>query len=258
MTAKDRSLFEPVQIFPKGSPIHHTKARANPSDTGHQPENWQRVSMFFASLHQKLRVGGPPTGAVHRDGSFLLCIVTGASVCCGRCTSSLATLRRHFLRAVAAIVFYVRVAAAASASCRGTSQQNSALQMFLQLLRRHVSRPVVAGVYPFLKDVVASQYVCSRGADNPSSIPLSFFLGSDFCSPFECIVVAQFGWRRFRFTLHQVSVLFSPGGRAEPRSWHQTFCRGTSQRRLCRQQKCRSTPPQRRANSLRDGRSVSS
>ena len=125
-----------------------------------------------------LRVGRPPTGSVHRDGSFFLCIVTGASVCCGRCTSSLvlysqmgATLRRHFLRAVAAAVFYVHVAAATSAPCRGTSQQNIAFQIFLQLqtLRRHVSRPVAAGVYLSLKDVAASQYVCSRSADNLSS-----------------------------------------------------------------------------------------
>ena len=117
--------------------------------------------MFFGSLHQKLRVGGPPTGSLHRDGSFFLCIVTGASVCCERCTSSLATLRRLVLRAVAAAVFFVLVAAATSASCRGTSQQNIAFQMFLQLqtLRRHVSRLVAAGVYPSLKDVAASQYV---------------------------------------------------------------------------------------------------
>ena len=44
---------------------------------------------------------------------------------------------------------------ATSALCRGTGQQNIAFQMFLQLLtlRRQVSRPVAAGVYPFLKDV---------------------------------------------------------------------------------------------------------
>ena len=44
--------------------------------------------------------------------------------------------------------FFVHVAAATLASCRGTSQQNILFQMFLQLqtLRRHVSRPVAAGV----------------------------------------------------------------------------------------------------------------
>ena len=95
---------------------------------------------------------------MHRDG------------CCGRCTSSLvlysqtgATWRRHFLRAVAAAAFFVHVAAATSASCRGTSQQNITLQ------RRLLSRPVAAGVSLCLKDVAASQYVCSRGADNQRS-----------------------------------------------------------------------------------------
>ena len=40
--------------------------------------------------------------------------------------------------------------------------------MFLQLqtLRRHVSRPFAAGVSLSLKDVAASQYVCSRRADD--------------------------------------------------------------------------------------------
>ena len=125
-------VFEPVQIFPKGSPFPPHEGSSQPPDIGHQPENWQHVPMFcfFGSLHQKLRVGGPPTGSVHRDGSFFLCIVTGASVCCGRCTSSLETLRRHFFTRC---VFYVHVAAATSVSCRGTSQQNIAFQMFLQL-----------------------------------------------------------------------------------------------------------------------------
>ena len=163
-------------VHPEGVTYTPHEGSSQPPDTGEQPENWQRVSMFFGSLHQKLRVGLPPTGSVHRDGSVFLCIVTGASVCCERCTSSLATLRRHFLRAVASAVFFVFVAAATSASCRGTSQQKIAFQMFLQLqtLRRHVTRLVAAGVYPSLKDVAASQYVCSRGADNLSSISLRF------------------------------------------------------------------------------------
>ena len=93
-------------VHPEGVTYTPHEGSSQPPDTGDQPENWQRVSMFFGSLHQKLRVGGPPTGSVHRDGSVFLCIVTGASVCCERCTSSLATLRRHFLRAVAAAVFF--------------------------------------------------------------------------------------------------------------------------------------------------------
>ena len=140
--------------------------------------------------------------------------MTGASVCCGRCTSSLvlysqtgATLRRHYLRAVAAAVFCVHVAAATSASCRGTSQQNIAFQMFLQLqtLRLRVSRPVAAGVCVSLKDVAASQYVCSRDADNLSSYVSSF--GSDLSS--TC-----FGWCYGRCRLHQG--LRSPVGECLP------------------------------------------
>ena len=63
---------------------------------------------------------------------------------------------------------FVHIAAATSALCRGTSQQNIAFQMFLQIqtLRRQVSRPVAAGVSPSPQDVAAPQYVCSGGADN--------------------------------------------------------------------------------------------
>ena len=99
-------------VHPEGVTYTPHEGSSQPPDTGHQPENWQRVSMFFGSLHQKPRVGGPPTRSVHRGGSFFLCIVTVASVCCERCTSSLATLRRRFRRAVAAAVFFVLVAAA--------------------------------------------------------------------------------------------------------------------------------------------------
>ena len=60
------------------------------------------------------------------------------------------TFRGHFLRAVAAAVSSSTIAAATSALCRGTSQQNIAFQMFLQLqtLWRLVSRHVAAGVSP--------------------------------------------------------------------------------------------------------------
>ena len=69
------------------------------------------------------------------------------------------TLRRHFLRAVAAAAFLVLVAAATSASCRGISQQNIAFQMFLQLqaLRRPLSRPVAAALWHFIHLVFISQ-----------------------------------------------------------------------------------------------------
>ena len=54
----------------------------------------------------------------------------------------------HQRRAVAGCRVFVHVAAATLASCRGTSQQNIPFLMSLQLqtLRRHVSRPVAAGV----------------------------------------------------------------------------------------------------------------
>ena len=63
---------------------------------------------------------------------------------------------------------FVHIAAATSALCRGTSQQDIAFQMFLQLqtLWRLVSRPCRGRRVSFSTDVAASQYVCSRGADN--------------------------------------------------------------------------------------------
>ena len=45
----------------------------------------------------------------------------------------------------------------------------------LPTLRRQVSRPVAAGVSLSQKDVAASLYVCSRGADNASSIYFMIF-----------------------------------------------------------------------------------
>ena len=41
-------------------------------------------------------------------------------------------------------------------------------------LRRHISRPVAAGVHPSLEDVAASKYVCSCGAATLSSHDSSF------------------------------------------------------------------------------------
>ena len=40
-------VLEPVQIIPKGSPVPHAKAPANPLNIGHHPENWSDVSMFW-------------------------------------------------------------------------------------------------------------------------------------------------------------------------------------------------------------------
>ena len=43
-------FFEPVKFILKGSPIPHAKAPANPLNTGHHPENWKDVSMFWFSV----------------------------------------------------------------------------------------------------------------------------------------------------------------------------------------------------------------
>ena len=126
---------------------------------------------------------------------FFGCSVTwSARRCLGRLTVSVletGTLSTNTVKTA----LYVLVAAATSASCRGTSQQNITFQMFLRLqkLCRNVSRPVAALVYPSLKDVAASQCVCSRGADNLSSFVSSF--GSDLSS--SC-----FGWCYGRCRLH--------------------------------------------------------
>ena len=71
-----------------------------------------------------------------------------------------ATLRRHLLRAVAAAVFLVLVAAATSASAAQASRTS------LFQLRRHVSRPVGRCVSLSLKDVAVSQNVCSCGEEH--------------------------------------------------------------------------------------------
>ena len=73
-----------------------------------------------------------------------------------------------FSSLVAAAVFYVFVAAATSASCRGTSQQNIACLMFLQLptLRRHSLRAVAAATSLSSERRCGVMVVCSRGADD--------------------------------------------------------------------------------------------
>ena len=181
-------------VHPEGVTYTPHEGSSQPPGTGHQTGNVFSMFCYFGSLHQKLRVGGPPTGSVHRDGSFFLCIVTGASVCCERCTSSLATLRRHFLRAVAAAVF---------SPCRCgdfgfVSRHKPAEHRIPDVSRTPdveascitscCGRRVLS-----LKDVAASQYVCSRGADNLSSFFSSF--GSDLSS--TC-----FGWCYGRCRLH--------------------------------------------------------
>ena len=103
-------VVEPVQFIPTGSPIPHVKAPANPTSQGTSPITGlvyaaicgtkKYLSIFF-------RAGGG--GPERRDGSLtLLGFRFALPERCG-----------------------VIVAAATSALCRGTSQQNIAFQMFL-------------------------------------------------------------------------------------------------------------------------------
>ena len=92
----------------------------------------------------------PPTGSVHRDALWTVfemagCLNPDGFIARWRILYLL-TVRRCGVSPDALLwqpyFFFVYVAAATSASCRGTSQQNIAFQT----LRRHVSRPVAAGV----------------------------------------------------------------------------------------------------------------
>ena len=92
----------------------------------------------IACLFRQPSPSGPADSFRTRDG----CVVGSVRVGLVLYFQTGATLRRQSLRAVAAAVHAV------AASCRGTSQQNIAFQMFLQLLttRRHASRAVGAAV----------------------------------------------------------------------------------------------------------------
>ena len=109
-------VVEPVQFFPKGSPIPHVKAPANPISQGTSPITGLVYAAIcgtkkYLSIFCRAGEGVPNVVMV-----LLQFWVFGFALP--------ETLRRHFLRAVAAAAFFVLVAAATSASCRGTSQQN--------------------------------------------------------------------------------------------------------------------------------------
>ena len=99
-----------------------------------------------------------------------------SQVCSGTSFRSTRGVAASFLTHCRGNRIFVFVTQATSTSCRGTSRQNTASQMFLQLwtLRRHESRLVAAGVSLSLKDVAASQCVCSCGAATLSSHDSSF------------------------------------------------------------------------------------
>ena len=85
--------------------------------------------------------------------------------CSGTSVRSTRGVALSFFRAVAAAVTIFHVAAATSAWCRGTSQQNIAFQVFLQLptSRRHVSRAVGAGVSVSFPPLVSYFLGCAAG-----------------------------------------------------------------------------------------------
>ena len=135
-------VVEPVQFIPKGSPFPDTKAPANPITQGTSPI----IGLVYAvSCGTKKYLS-----IFFRAGEVVPKVVSRTVL--GFRFALPEALRRHFLRAVAAAAFFVLVAAATSASCRCTSQQNIAFQMFLQLqtLRRLLSCLVAAGVSLFL------------------------------------------------------------------------------------------------------------
>ena len=164
-------MFKPVQILPKGSPIPHMKAPANPMSQGTSPITGLVYAAICGTKKYLSSFSSSPCAGkeVPNVVMVLLQFWVFGSLYQRRCgvTSCVLSRQPHF---------FFLVAAATSASCRGTSQQNIAFQTFLHLqtLRRLLSRPVAAGVSLSLKDVAASQYVCSRGADNLSSISLRF------------------------------------------------------------------------------------
>ena len=94
------------------------------------------------------------------------------SLCCPQCSGTSVRSSRgvaaSFRTRCSGSIIFVLVAAATSAWCRGSSQQNIVSQMFLQLptLRRHVSRAVAAGVsLPYLP--LASRFLLSCSLGGP-------------------------------------------------------------------------------------------
>ena len=76
-------------------------------------------------------------------------------------------LRRQFSQIVAAAVLFVhRCSDSGFVSRQKPAEHQVSMFLQLQTMRRHVSRPVAAGVPCALKDAAASWLVCSRGADD--------------------------------------------------------------------------------------------
>ena len=144
-------------VHPEGVTLLHTKAPANPLNTGHQPENWHHVPIFW------------DFGSIFADRVI---IVLGLYQ--RRCgvTSCVLSRQPHFFVLVAAgdFGFVSRHKPAEHRIPDVSATPDVEASSITSCCGRRVSLS--------LKDVAASQYVCSRGADNLSSISLS-----DFCSP---------------------------------------------------------------------------
>ena len=122
----------------------------------------------FSTSSAKHPVSVPPAGSEPRDGFSFWVVLDFGSLYQRRCGVVSDALSRQPSSSSTSLRG-LRLGVAAQAS--GTSSQVFPL---LRTLRRHVSRPVAAGVYLPLKDVAASQFVCSRGADDLSSHVSSF------------------------------------------------------------------------------------
>ena len=124
----------------------HCRERRDGSDGWRSPV--PRATILGVEVVYFLRqpsLPGPPTGPEHSDASWcgrctrwqVVCTQTGSftRVCSGTWVRSTRGVAASFLTRCRGSRIFVSVAAATLASCRGTSQQNIASQMFLQLRR---------------------------------------------------------------------------------------------------------------------------
>ena len=229
---------------------HQCTRREEPKDHSVREEGtqepWRRGATGCSMLSRQLQFGllewgtNPKTNIVFRcSGTLDLSLADRVIIVLGLRFALPEALRRLFLRAVAAAVFYVLVAAATSASCRGTKPAEHRIPH--DSATPDVEASSITswhGRRVLLSERRCGVTVCLQSRRRQPVLHLSQVSSSVVTSALRSNAswLRSFGWRRFRFTWHQVSVLFSPGGRAEPRPWHQTFCPVTSERLHSRQQ----------------------
>ena len=174
---------------------------------------------------------GPPTGSELRDeSSRVLCIVTGSSLFC---------VAASFLTRCRGGLIFVHVAAATSASCRGTSLQNIAFQMFLQLqtLRRvsfcrpHFFSATLCSVFlrwQYHLRVAASKATCALHIADGAMVVVDCIEGS----PLRSVSLQSCWWIR---PLHGQRVFFSIGRPVRPSPSNAHAGCGGQVHRFCRQ-----------------------